>query len=138
MDTSLLFPAGFQVLRTIVSQKVVELDLTFTTLVGNCPLCQTPSSRIHSRYRRRLKDLPMSGKPVKLTLWAHKFFCDQPCCPRKIFAQQVESALKPYAQRLNRVDDQAQSLGLLIGSKPGARMCHLVGTPLSASTLYGS
>ena len=135
MDTSLLFPAGFQVLRTIVSQKVVELDLTFTTLVGNCPLCQTPSSRIHSCYRRRLKDLPMSGKPVTLTLWVRKFFCDRPCCPRKIFAQQFESALKPYAQRLNRVDDQAQSLGLLIGSKPGARMCHLVGMALSASTL---
>ena len=135
MDTSLLFPAGFQVLRATVSQKVVDLDLAFTSLIGFCPLFHAPSERIHSRYRRRLKDLPMSGKPVKLTLWARKFFCDRPCCPRKIFAQQFESALKPYAQRLNRVDDQAQSLGLLIGSKPGARMCHLVGMALSASTL---
>ena len=96
MDTSLLFPAGFQVLRTIVSQKVVELDLTFTTLVGNCPLCQTPSSRIHSCYRRRLKDLPMSGKSVILSLCVYKVFCEQPDYPGKIFTQQVESDPKPY------------------------------------------
>jgi hypothetical protein len=76
----------------------------------------------------------MSGKPVKFTLWTRKLFCDQPCCPRKIFAQQVQSALKPYSRRLERVDEQLQALGLVMGSKPGARVCQLIGMPLSAST----
>jgi hypothetical protein len=77
----------------------------------------------------------MNGKPVKLSLYVHKFHCEQPDCPRKIFAQQVESGLKPYARRLERVDEQMQALGLVMGSKPGARICQLTGLPLSASTL---
>lgn len=97
MDTFLLFPAAFQVLRTTVSQKEVDLELIFTSSTGYCPLCHAPSSRIHSRYRRRLKDLPMSGMlSVILSFCVHKFFCERPDSPRKIFTQQVESDLKPW------------------------------------------
>lgn len=77
----------------------------------------------------------MCGRPVTLSLWVRKFFCEQAMCPRKIFAQQAESVLKPHARHLQRVEEQAQALGLLIGSKPGARVCQMAGIPLSASTL---
>jgi transposase len=135
MDTSLLFPAELKVLKATVNSAEVDLELTIATSIGYCPLCHTPSSRIHSCYQRQLKDLPISGKPVRITLWARKFFCEHDSCSRKIFAQQFGQAIKPYARRLDRVDQQVQTLGLLIGSKPVARVCQLVGLCLSASTL---
>ncbi|WP_244560591.1 MULTISPECIES: transposase family protein [Azospirillum] len=29
-----------------------------------CPRCHAPSSRVHSRYERRLADLPWQGRPA--------------------------------------------------------------------------
>jgi transposase len=135
MDASLLFPAVFRVLTATISEQIVYLELIFTSSIGYCPHCHTPSKRIYSCYQRRLKDLPMNGKPVLISLYIHKFFCEQADCPRKIFSQQVQSGLKPYARRLERVDQQLQPLAFVVGSKPGARVCQLIGLPLSASTL---
>jgi transposase len=135
MDTSLLIPAVFRVLTATISEQIVYLELIFTSSIGYCPHCYTPSKRIHSYYQRRLKDLPMNRKPVQISLYIHKFFCEQPDCPRKIFSQQVQSGLKPYARRLERVDQQLQPLAFVVGCKPGARVCQLIGLPLSPSTL---
>jgi transposase len=35
-----------------------------------CPDCRQPSRRIHSRYRRRLGDLPSHGRLVRIELSA--------------------------------------------------------------------
>ena len=32
--------------------------------VGLCPSCGAASRRVHSRYRRRVTDLPLSGRTV--------------------------------------------------------------------------
>ncbi|WP_366927408.1 transposase family protein [Martelella sp.] len=35
---------------------------------SRCPSCGTRSERIHSRYHRRLSDLPIAGKSVRLVM----------------------------------------------------------------------
>ncbi|WP_373695979.1 transposase family protein [Aquibium pacificus] len=35
-----------------------------------CPLCRRKSDRVHSRYVRRVADLPCSGRKVELRLCA--------------------------------------------------------------------
>jgi transposase len=40
-----------------------------------CPVCRQESMRIHSRYKRRLKDLPWEGIPVRIELRVRRFFC---------------------------------------------------------------
>lgn len=82
-----------------------------------------------------MRDLPISGKVVSLQVCSRKFFCEQESCPRKVFAQQCSNCLKPYSRRLERATEQVLSIGLSLGSRPGARICHLTGFPLSASTV---
>ncbi|WP_253609761.1 MULTISPECIES: transposase family protein [unclassified Bradyrhizobium] len=41
-----------------------------------CPSCGTVSRRVHSRYRRRVTDLPLSGRIVQLLVIARRFRCD--------------------------------------------------------------
>src|SRR5450759_2929646 len=71
----------------------VDLDGSVTmSVIPNavsavCPLCATPSSRRHSWYRRTAMDLPWRNRTVRLRVWARRFFCDDPTCPRKIFAE---------------------------------------------------
>ena len=135
METSLLIPPEFEVLATSVTEAEVTLQLQFTAPGAYCPLCNSLSTRIHSCYERKLQDLPISGKVVELRLCTRKFFCQQQGCPRKIFAQQQESCLKRYGRRLLRVCEQVICIGCEMGAKPGARICRLVGLPMSASTV---
>jgi transposase len=46
----------------------IQMDVQgFRTYVA-CPDCGTPSYRVHSRYTRRLGDLPWEGLPVRIVL----------------------------------------------------------------------
>ena len=90
----------------------IESDL-LTLVLGStltqvpCPVCGQPSSRIHSRYTRRLSDLPCQGRAVRLQVQVRRFFCDAPTCSRKTFAEQFPLLAPAYARRTSR---QAESL----------------------------
>jgi transposase len=135
METTLLLPVEFAVLDTCVNEKSITMGLIFTATIGYCPVCHAPSRHLHSHYQRCVRDLSISGKQVTLALCCRKFFCEQENCPRKIFAQQSSNQLKPYAWRLERVNQQVLAIGLEMGSKPGARICGQTGLPISASTI---
>lgn len=135
METTLLIPAEFEVLRASVSEDKIRLSLLFCSCIGYCPVCHAPSRHVHSHYQRTVRDLPISGKEVELQLCSRKFFCDQESCPRKIFAQQCLNCLKPYARRLERVTEQLLAIGTSLGGQVGSRICSLIGLALSASTV---
>ena len=135
MDLAPLLPPGLLFCNQQVTHDSLVIGMIATDTVGTCPLCQTPTNRVHSFYQRTLSDLPMSGKRIKLQVRLRKFFCPLADCPRKVFAQSCHSVCKPYARRLIRADQQIQAIGLQTGAKPGARLCHIVGQPISASTV---
>ena len=56
---------------------------------GFCPLCGSRSKRLHSYYCRKLQDLPIISRSVKLELKVRKIFCDNPKCSKKVFSQQL-------------------------------------------------
>lgn len=135
MNLSSFLPPGFLVSRQQCTYDLLTIDLLATDVVGICPLCQTPTSRVHSFYQRTLADLPISGKRVKLLVRLRKFFCPLVNCPRKVFAQSCHSLCQPYARRLLRAAQQIRLIGLQTGAKPGARLCQAIGQPVSAFTM---
>lgn len=100
-----------------------------------CPLCKKYSHRIHSYYFRSLADLPISGKLVQLNLKSRKFFCCNTSCGRRIFTERYSSEIRPYARRLNRSIDLLCKVGLEVGGNKGAVISHIVGNPVSSSTM---
>jgi transposase len=44
--------------------------------VAACPKCGTASSRVHSRYGRRLADAAIGGRRVMIRLTVRRFFCE--------------------------------------------------------------
>ncbi|MBV9922582.1 MAG: transposase family protein, partial [Pseudonocardia sp.] len=62
-----------------------------------CPHCGQPSSRVHSRYRRRLEDAPIAGRAMALRLRVRRFFCDNPGCGSRTFAEQAAELTTPRA-----------------------------------------
>ena len=47
--------------------------------------CSTHSSAIHSYYRRKPRDLPCAGRPIRSFLTVRKFFCQNPGCAQNVF-----------------------------------------------------
>ena len=89
METPHFFPLGEGLKLTQIERQADQLVLHVTATSNNalCPLCAQPATRLHSRYRRVVKDLPCVGQPVKLILHVRKFFCDTAECARKVFAE---------------------------------------------------
>ncbi|MCI7177058.1 MAG: transposase family protein [Candidatus Cryptobacteroides sp.] len=58
---------------------------------GVCPYCGHVSRSVHSRYHRNIADLSILGHPVIITFEARKFFCHNPDCRKKTFAEQTKS-----------------------------------------------
>ncbi|NEI67701.1 transposase family protein [Rhizobium leguminosarum bv. viciae] len=78
-----------------------------------CPVCGTRSERIHSRYQRRLADLPLVGKPVRLVIDARRFHCDAVLCGRRIFTERFDGdVLAPSSRRTARLDHIVQLISI--------------------------
>lgn len=70
---------------------------------SRCPCCHGQSYRIHSWYRRRLRDLPWEGIAVGIELRVRRFFCDAEDCPRRIFTEPLGKTAPRYARRTARL-----------------------------------
>ncbi len=97
-----------------------------------------PSSAIHSYYRRRPADLPCAGQPIRLLLVVRKFFCRNPTCPRKVFAERLPELIQPASRLTTRFREVLQTIGFALNGEGGARLACRLGMPISATTLLRS
>src|ERR1051326_2522722 len=102
---------------------------------ATCPECAHPSSRIHSRYRRTLADLPWSGRLVRLVVQVSRFFCTHPECARKTFAEPIPALAERSARRTTRLTEVLQHLGLALGGEAASRLTTILGMGCSPATL---
>src|ERR1035441_2152089 len=70
-----------------------------------CPRCGVASRSRHSRYWRRLKDLPLHGASVTLQLQLGRWRCRNRKCERQIFTERVPGVLAPHAQQTTRLGE---------------------------------
>lgn len=133
---SSLVPIGF-----VVENAFCEADRTVITVrssrsFGLCPSCGAVSRRVHSRYRRRVADLPLSGNIVQLVVIARRFRCDAVLCGRQIFTERFpEGVLAPSARRTTRLNSIVHHLGLALGGRPAANFAKRLMLPVSKDTL---
>jgi len=100
------------------------------------PILWVISQRIHSRYDRRLADLPMAGRRVVLVLQARRFRCEAMRCARRIFTERFdENVLKPWARRTARLEQIVHCLALALGGRPAASFSRRLCIPVSNDTL---
>ena len=72
MQTPHFFPLGEGLELTEMERQEDQLvhHVMATSRSARCPLCNQPATRLHSRYRRLVKDLPCTGQQVQLILHA--------------------------------------------------------------------
>ena len=133
---STLIPRGF-----VADNAINDLDGALITMrpvgvTSQCPACGTISGRIHSRYSRRLADLPIAGRRVRLVLLARRFYCSAVLCGRRIFNERFDAdVLAPWARRTARLDHIVHHLALALGGRPAASFARRLMLPVSNDTL---
>ncbi len=116
----------------------VRVDLTSERAGVACPACGTIATRVHSRYRRTLADLPWQGLPVQLCLTIRRFFCEVASCAQRIFAERFPGLVAPRGRRSTRLQALVTAIGIALGGEPGARLVAELGLTLSPDTLLRS
>ncbi len=72
---------------------------------------------------------------MRLNLTIRRFYCHDPACARRTFAERVPRLLDRYAQRTRRLADAQVRTALALGATPAARLLPHLAMPTSATTL---
>ena len=126
---------GLRLLRVVRLRSQILLHLTTTHPRASCPYCGTPSTRVHSRYRRTVADLPWGTHTIVLLLHVRKFVCAASTCPYRTFAERLPAVVAPYARRTPPRTATLRALGLALGGQAAARLSQHLWMPTSRDTL---
>ena len=96
-----------------------------------CPLCAKPSAAIHSRYERRIADLPCAGMAIRLQVQVRKFFWRNPLYTQVVFSERLSAVAAAYGRRTYRLQAEQHQLGLDLGGEVGVRTAQRQGMPVS-------
>jgi transposase len=113
MASSLLLslPDDFVVDQVSVFYDCVTTSVRSAAPSAVCPLCSQPATRIHSRYRRTVADVPCGGRQLVLSLIVRKFFCQNCTCPRRIFAERFPDVARPWDRMTPRFCAALETIG---------------------------
>jgi transposase len=130
-----LLPAGVAVDRIAVAQDRVVVTVRARAEAAACPDCRRLSHRVHSRYVRRLGDLPWQGRAGQIDLQVRRFRCSGPACPRRIFAERLPAVAPPRVRRTARLAEAQRRIAFSAGGEAGARLASRLAMPVSGDTL---
>ena len=113
---------GLHIEQVTPSTHELLISVISSSPTACCPLCGVQAWRIHSRYTRRVADLPCAGRHVTLLLTVRKFFCPNAACSRTIFAEQFPELVPSYARLTTRLREALVALGFATsGGRPRIR-----------------
>jgi transposase len=97
-----------------------------------CPRCGCSSAKVHSTYQRRLSDAAIGGHRVRIRLRIRRFFCVNPDCPARTFAEQVSGLTSRRSPPLARM---LTSVALALAGRAGARLAGALDLTASRSSM---
>ena len=128
-------PVGSRLVHACLDVDNLTVHLATTAPTATCPRCGSGSRRVHSRYTRRLDDLPCLGRCVRLQVAVRRFVCPQSDCPRRIFAERLPGFAAPWARTTDRLRQTQTDIGSSLGGEAGTRLAVRMAITTSPDTL---
>ncbi|MFB7215532.1 ISL3 family transposase [Streptomyces sp. NPDC056255] len=113
----------------------VEVVARRRTVAAACPDCGLFSNRVHDRYQRRLKDLPLADQGFVIRLTVRRFICGAADCPRRTFAEPFSRLTVPHSRFTTRLNRALERVGLALAGRAGARLAAQLGFGAGQMTL---
>ncbi|MFJ4887991.1 ISL3 family transposase [Streptomyces sp. NPDC088731] len=143
MQTDALF-WGPLVFEGIDDMEVEAVTATFGTVEvvargraggASCPDCGRSSGRVHDRYQRRLRDLPLADQGFVIRLTVRRFICGSASCPRRTFTEPFSRLTVPHSRFTTRLNRALERVGLALAGRAGARLAAQLGFGAGRMTL---
>ena len=112
----------------------IHIRVTSRRNVLNCPYWGKKSRKVHSKYRRMIRDMPISGKKVYMEIVNRKMFCTNVKCTKKTFSERYDF-VGSKEKKSKRLEKEIISIGLNSSSTEAARMLSRNTVKISASTV---
>ena len=119
---------------TVVGE-VIYIKVSTTTQMAPCPRCGACATRVHSRYQRKLLDLPWQANTVRLLVTCKKLRCDNKDCPQRVFAEPIPTVAARHAQKTKRLEQVLHQLALTVGGQPATGLTQLLGFATGSDAL---
>jgi transposase len=114
--------AGLAIERVSASGRSVHVLARTCASEAACPGCSEVSRRVRSSYQRQLADTASGGQEVLVDLQARRFFCGDPACTKRTFAEQVPGLTTRYGRRTCALQAVLQAVAMALGGRAGARL----------------
>ncbi|MDQ3316881.1 MAG: ISL3 family transposase [Actinomycetota bacterium] len=132
--TRRLLPDGLRVSRMDARDGSLALLVEPASTTARCPLCNSTSARVHSRYPRTLADLPWRGIAVSFRVRARRFFCGNGGCERSVFCERLPD-VAAHARKTGRLEAALSAIAFGLGGEAGARLARELGLLVSPDAL---
>jgi transposase len=137
MNLEDLYPLhNFQIERIFShSPDEIILQASSQSKSATCPYCQELSERRHSSYQRKPQALPCTNRRIRLLLNVQRYFCMNPACEHKTFAERIPDTVQFYARRTNWLSDLMQLLAFEMSAEAAARVARQMRIEISPDTI---
>ena len=126
---------GLDVTDLSIDPDTITIEAQPSAATAICPNCGQDSDRVHSRYTRRITDLPIQGKPFVIRLTARRFYCARRHCRRRVFCERLSGLAEPHARTSGPLTESHRDIGFALGGETGARLAEKLAMPTSPDTL---
>jgi transposase len=135
--TTFLFPSSSDLLLEgiLCEGQTLFLSIRSSRRTASCPDCAQVAEKVHSRYVRTLADLSLMDYAVRLQVQVRRFFCSNPACRRKTFAESFADLAQAHARRTHRQMTRLTAIAKELGGRAGARESANACLPTSRHTL---
>ncbi|MFJ8133293.1 ISL3 family transposase [Streptomyces hydrogenans] len=100
-----------------------------------CTGCGRLSEWCHSSYVRRLADVALGDRPVRIDLSVRRLYCENAACSKVTFAEQTAGLTVRYQRRTPHLRRLVEDVGVVLAGRGGARMLRILNIRLSWCTV---
>ena len=117
-----------------INETQIIMEIESTRDVLECPYCGAASGKIHSKYQRRIQDLPVQGKQVMLVLNTRKIFCQNPECMHKTFSEKFDF-VSSRGKKTKRLEERILITSIKLSSISASALLKKDGITISKSSI---
>ncbi|WP_370266345.1 ISL3 family transposase [Streptomyces sp. V4I8] len=121
---AVLFPhfGALHVERVWVTGRTVRIHARGRKPAAVCSGCGAVSTRVHSRYERKISDTAIAGQQAVLHLGVRRFFCVSADCGKRTFAEQIDGLTFRHGRCTLLLRRAREAIALALGGRAGARL----------------
>jgi transposase len=134
MDFPLLLDPELEYISSETIDEKIIIYVQSKRIEVNCTYCQCPSTKVHMRYNKSFDDLPIQGRKVEIRIKNKNYFCLNPQCSHKTFAETF-GCLHSKAKKTIRLENEILSLSMEMSSISAAKYLNQNIVGVSKSTI---